>query len=104
MAWRPSASVLGFTASTWRAPAALLLWASAASFTPRGSAAMILIFGFRDLAARAIPEIIPPPEIGTTMASRPSSVCSISSSPMVAWPQIVSLALNGATKWLPFSL
>lgn len=38
--------------------------------SPVGSAAMILMSGFRPFAATAMPEVMPPPEIGTIIASR----------------------------------
>ena len=53
--------------------------------------------GFMDLAAKATPEISPPPPIGTTIMSRSGSSSRISS-PTVPWPAIIFSSSKGAMK------
>ena len=52
--------------------------------TPVGSAAMIVMSGLRLFAAMEMPDIKPPPETGTMIASR-EGTCSNNSSPTVPW-------------------
>jgi hypothetical protein len=61
--------------------------------TPVGSAASILMSGLRPLAAMAMPEIMPPPETGTMIASR-SGTCSGHYSRLATYVQPLSLSLG----------
>ncbi len=54
------------------------------------------ISGFTALAAVAMPEISPPPPIGTGSTSMSGASSSISSA-MVPWPAITSASSNGCT-------
>ena len=96
VACSPSAIVRG-TGIEVRSPAASeRLTSSPAS----GSTPMILSPGANALAAVAQPEIRPPPDTGTTSASRgPAS--SSSSSPTVPCPAITRGSSNGWIGWSP---
>mmetsp|Transcript_11753 Transcript_11753/g.25535 ORF Transcript_11753/g.25535 Transcript_11753/m.25535 type:complete len:256 (+) Transcript_11753:310-1077(+) len=71
--------------STTRAPIAK----ASPSLFPSGSAAKTRKAGLSERQASEIPEISPPPLVGTTTASR-CGHCSISSSPMVPCPAITA--------------
>jgi len=63
----------------------------------------IFTFGFNAFAAVAIPAIIPPPPIGQRIVSTLLFICSKISSPIVPWPAITYLSLNGCKKVAPVS-
>mmetsp|Transcript_3167 Transcript_3167/g.8767 ORF Transcript_3167/g.8767 Transcript_3167/m.8767 type:complete len:202 (-) Transcript_3167:631-1236(-) len=97
----PSATVAGRGHGTSR-PAVFDAAVSAASFTPTGSAAMTRSPERRALATVAMPEIMPPPLMGTTMASSCGTCCR-NSSAMVPWPAITRGSLYGCTNAAPVS-
>eukprot|EP00732_Lithocolla_globosa_P004769 Lithocolla_globosa_v1_NODE_4553_length_1411_cov_4.857670.p2 type:complete len:105 gc:universal NODE_4553_length_1411_cov_4.857670:1194-880(-) len=86
---KPSAIVFGSTDRT----KLLLSKERLQSSAPLGSAAIILIFGFRALAAIQQPDNIPPPPTGIIKVSSPelvsSRTCSHNSSIMVPCPAII---------------
>mmetsp|Transcript_9154 Transcript_9154/g.37514 ORF Transcript_9154/g.37514 Transcript_9154/m.37514 type:complete len:206 (-) Transcript_9154:64-681(-) len=68
-ACRPSAMVCVLSRFVKSSLAALHACTSATPLAPTGSAATMSVEGWRALVAMAMPEVMPPPEIGTTMAS-----------------------------------
>ncbi|WVZ26705.1 hypothetical protein V8G54_005249 [Vigna mungo] len=93
---RPSA-IVSVSGNLIILPAALD-WA--ASSAPLGSAAKIRIAGLTDLAANAIPDIKPPPLMGTTSVSI-CGACSRISRDMVPWPLNMRPSLYGCIKIAP---
>ena len=88
----PSAMVL----ASGRLTSLFFLSASVAEAAPEGSTPTILISGLSCLAAQAIPEISPPPPIGTTITSVLGSSSNISKA-IVPCPSNTSGSLKGCT-------
>ena len=95
----PSASVSRVSMRTI-SPASRLALAdgAAADSTPRTRTS-----GRCSLTATAMPEIRPPPPIGTTTAASSSPNCSTSSSPRVPWPATMASSLKAWTSSEPSS-
>ena len=89
----PSAIVLASLSST----TLFSFIASRAEAAPSGSTPIILISGFINFAAQAIPEISPPPPIGTKIISVSGNSSKISNA-IVPCPSKTSSSLNGCTK------
>ena len=86
----PSAMVL----ASGRVMTLFFLRASVADAAPLGSTPIILISGLIILAAAAIPDISPPPPIGTTITSA-SGISSSISRAIVPCPSNTSISSKG---------
>mmetsp|Transcript_11152 Transcript_11152/g.68697 ORF Transcript_11152/g.68697 Transcript_11152/m.68697 type:complete len:250 (-) Transcript_11152:3967-4716(-) len=69
---------------------------SSSALVPRGSAPITCMLGLMALAATAMPESRPPPEMGATITSRCGTCASISTA-TVPWPAMTRGSSNGAT-------